>query len=128
MESLDAVRVLGALAQETRLGIFRILVEAGPQGLAAGRIAETLELPQPTLSFHLKELTHAGLVSARSESRFIYYSANYDRMIGLVDFLTANCCQGNAAACKPAGLKRRRLTSAIAVAAPSRRKRRAAVV
>ena len=94
METQNALAALGALAQETRLGIFRRLVEAGPEGLAAGRIGEALELPPATLSFHLKELTRAGLLSARQEGRFIYYAANFQSMNALVAYLTENCCGG----------------------------------
>jgi DNA-binding transcriptional ArsR family regulator len=94
MESKQAVTALAALAQETRLSIFRLLVQAGPEGVAAGRIGETLEVPPATLSFHLKELSHAGLVASRQEGRFIYYSTDYDQIAALMTFLTQNCCQG----------------------------------
>jgi DNA-binding transcriptional ArsR family regulator len=94
METKDAVKALAALAQETRLSIFRLLVQAGPQGVAAGRIGESLDVPAATLSFHLKELSHAGLVSSRQDGRFIYYSTDFERMAGLMTFLTQNCCQG----------------------------------
>ncbi len=94
MKSDEAVRALGALAQETRLSIFRALVQAGPEGTPAGRIAEALGAPASTLSFHLKELTAAGLVSSRQEGRFIYYVAEYSVMSGLVTFLTEKCCHG----------------------------------
>src|SRR5262249_197493 len=83
-----------ALAQETRLSIFRLLVQAGPEGVPAGAIGETLEVPAATLSFHLKELSHAGLAASRQEGRFIYYSTAYGQMAGLMTFLTQNCCQG----------------------------------
>jgi ArsR family transcriptional regulator, arsenate/arsenite/antimonite-responsive transcriptional repressor len=94
MEIKAAVTSLAALAQETRLSIFRLLVEAGPDGIAAGRIGEALEVPGATLSFHLKELTRAGLVSSRQDKQFIYYAADYERMAELMSFLTENCCQG----------------------------------
>lgn len=94
MEINEAVTALAALAQETRLAVFRLLVEAGPQGVAAGRISDTLEVAPATLSFHLKELSHSGLVSSRQEGRFVYYTADYERMAGLMTFLTRNCCQG----------------------------------
>ncbi len=94
MELEHAVVALAALAQETRLSIFRLLVEAGPQGAAAGRIGEALAVPAATLSFHLKELSHAGLASSRQDGRFIYYSADFERMAALMTFLTRNCCQG----------------------------------
>jgi DNA-binding transcriptional ArsR family regulator len=94
VETKTAVTALAALAQETRLSIFRLLVEAGPEGVPAGRIGVELEVPSATLSFHLKDLTHAGLVTPRQEGRFIYYSADFERMAGLMSFLTQNCCQG----------------------------------
>lgn len=94
MKAREAVPLLAALAQETRLAIFRALVQAGPEGLAAGRIAQSLGAPASTLSFHLKELAAAGLVRARQEGRFIYYSAAYDAMSALIAFLTEKCCQG----------------------------------
>jgi DNA-binding transcriptional ArsR family regulator len=94
VETTTAVRALAALAQETRLSIFRLLVEAGPAGVAAGRISEALQVPAATLSFHLKELTHARLVSGRQEGRFIYYSADFEQMAALMSFLTHNCCRG----------------------------------
>ncbi|MBI4753981.1 MAG: metalloregulator ArsR/SmtB family transcription factor [Betaproteobacteria bacterium] len=100
MESETAVQSLAALAQASRLAIFRLLVEAGPRGLNAGAIAERLALPAATLSFHVAQLTRAGLVSARQESRFIYYAADFAAMDQLIAFLTANCCQG-ASPCLP---------------------------
>jgi ArsR family transcriptional regulator, arsenate/arsenite/antimonite-responsive transcriptional repressor len=106
----DAVSTLAALAQETRLAIFRLLVQQGPEGLAVGEIAERLQLAGATLSFHLKELAHAKLVIARQAGRFIYYSANYRSMNGLIDYLTRNCCQGATCdiACAPAAQRKRR--------------------
>jgi DNA-binding transcriptional ArsR family regulator len=94
MNNSQAVACLAALAQETRLSIYRLLVQVGPEGMPAGRIGESLEVPPPTLSFHLKELTYAGMVSSRQEGRFVYYSADYERMAALMTFLTENCCQG----------------------------------
>lgn len=94
MKPLDAVRLLAALAQETRLSIYRLLVQQGPEGLAAGALAESLGVANATLSFHLKELAHAGLVTPRQEGRFIYYAANYASMNALLAYLTQNCCQG----------------------------------
>ena len=94
MEINDVVNALAALAQETRLSIFRLLVEAGPEGVAAGRIAEMLEIPGATLSFHLKELARSGLVSSRQEKQFIYYATDFEAMAELMTFLTKNCCQG----------------------------------
>jgi ArsR family transcriptional regulator len=101
METKDALAALAALAQETRLAIFRHLVEAGPQGVTVGRIGEALEIAAATLSFHLKELSHAGLVSSRQESRFYWYSANYEAMNGLIGYLTDNCCRGQPELCCP---------------------------
>ncbi|HYA27442.1 MAG TPA: metalloregulator ArsR/SmtB family transcription factor, partial [Acidobacteriota bacterium] len=90
---------LAALAQSTRLAIFRLLIEAGHEGVSAGRIGEVLKVPAPTLSFHLKELSRAGLVSARQERQFIYYAVDFERMADLMTFLTQNCCQGMPQAC-----------------------------
>jgi DNA-binding transcriptional ArsR family regulator len=106
----QVVGALAALAQETRLAIFRLLVEQGPEGLAAGEIAERLGLAGATLSFHLKELAHARLVDARQAGRFIFYRANYGTMNGLIDYLTRNCCQGATCdiACAPAAQRKRR--------------------
>ena|SRR5688572_3181283 len=94
METKTAVESLAALAQETRLSVFRLLVEAGPEGLPAGYIAERLAVAGATLSFHLKELSRAGLVTSRQEGRFIYYAANFEQMAALMSFLTQNCCKG----------------------------------
>ena len=104
MEKDAAIAALAALAQETRLDVYRVLVQAGPGGVPAGRIAERLALPLPTLSFHLAQLRHAGLVTARRASRSIIYAANYAGMNGLVAYLTENCCGQDAAcvtACEP---------------------------
>jgi len=90
----QAVTRLSALAQETRLAIFRMLVEAGPEGMNAGAIAEALGVPAATLSFHVAQLVRADLVLSRQESRFIYYSANFAGMDDLIAYLTDNCCQG----------------------------------
>lgn len=92
METNTAIKILAALAQETRLTIFRTLVQTGEYGLSAGQLAKELNIPNATLSFHLKELTHAELVIARQESRFIYYSANFTTMSALLGYLTENCC------------------------------------
>lgn len=99
MDNKSAVLLLSSIAQEARLEIFRLLVQAGTEGLAAGVIGERLQIPASTLSFHLKELSVAGLVSARQVSRFIYYSANYDAMNSLLAYLTENCCAGEQACC-----------------------------
>lgn len=90
------------MAQESRLAIFRLLVKRGPEGFAAGEIAERLDIAAPTLSFHLKALGHADLVLVRREGRFLYYSANFQRMNDLVAYLTENCCGLGAATCAPA--------------------------
>ncbi|MFM0159899.1 ArsR/SmtB family transcription factor [Paraburkholderia sediminicola] len=94
MDSNLVVRALGALAHESRLAIFRLLVVAGPDGMAAGEIAQQLGLSPSSLSFHLKDLSHAELVTPRQDGRFIIYSANFDAMTGLIAFLTENCCAG----------------------------------
>lgn len=94
MDRLAAVASLGALAQETRLEIFRLLVQAGSDGLPAGQIGVRLDLPPATLSFHLNQLRHAGLISCRREGRSLFYAAEYAAMNSLVDYLTENCCQG----------------------------------
>lgn len=100
MNEQQAIGALGALAQDSRLAVFRLLVKRGPEGFSAGEIGERLEIPGPTLSFHLKTLTQAGLLITRRESRFIYYSANFERMNELVAYLTENCC-GLSSTCPP---------------------------
>ena len=104
METKAAVTVLAALAQDSRLAIFRTLVQAGPAGLAAGRIGELTGIAPSSLSFHLKELSHAGMVDAQPAGRFVIYTANFDTMNALLGFLTENCCGGNPCApvCSPA--------------------------
>lgn len=104
MKTTEAVGALSALAQETRLAIYRLLVEAGPNGLAAGAIAERLEVAPSSLSFHLAQLTHAGLINQRRMSRSLIYAADFTAMNGLVTYLTENCCGGQscAPACQPA--------------------------
>lgn len=102
METKDAVSLLAALAQDSRLAIFRLLVQQGPAGLAVGRIGEQLGIPPATLSFHLKGLAQAGLVEARQEGRFIYHSANFARMNDLLAYLTENCCAGQPCGTAPA--------------------------
>lgn len=100
MQTKDAISALGALAQESRLAVFRMLVCAGPSGRAASKIAEQLGIPPSSLSFHLKELTYTGLVTSRQEGRYVIYAANFDAMNALIGFLTENCCGGNP--CSPA--------------------------
>ena len=98
METTKAIQALSALAQESRLGIFRLLVQAGPAGMSAGSIGEKLDLPPATLSFHLAGLTRAGLAQSRQDGRYVIYTASFENMNSLVAFLTENCCQG--AACE----------------------------
>jgi ArsR family transcriptional regulator, arsenate/arsenite/antimonite-responsive transcriptional repressor len=95
LETRNAIAALAALAQDTRLCIFRLLVRTGPAGLAASRIAEELGIVPSSLSFHLKELNHAGLITPRPEGRFVIYSANFATMNSLMAFLTDSCCGGN---------------------------------
>ncbi len=99
MEKTDAIAALAALAHETRLDVFRLLVQTGPEGMPAGRIGERLGLPSATLSFHLNHLRHAGLVTFRRESRSLIYMAEYPAMNDLLAYLTENCCQGDSASC-----------------------------
>jgi DNA-binding transcriptional ArsR family regulator len=101
MKTKQAINVLSALAQESRLATYRLLVEHAPDGLAASAIAEKLGLPNATLSFHLKELVHAGLISSRQDGRFIYYSPVLEVMNALVSFLTENCCSATGQSCAP---------------------------
>jgi ArsR family transcriptional regulator len=111
MEKSNAVAALAALAQDSRLDVYRLLVQAGPEGLAAGQVAEKLELAPNTLTFHFDRLRTAGLVTVRREGRSMIYAAHYDTMNGLLAYLTDNCCRGAPeicapAACKPARSKR----------------------
>jgi DNA-binding transcriptional ArsR family regulator len=101
MKKSKAIAALGALAQETRLDIFRLLVEQGLGGMAAGEIGERLGQPSPTLSFHLNQLRFAGLVTSRRESRSIIYCANFKAMNDLLAYLTQNCCGGRPELCAP---------------------------
>lgn len=104
MKKSTAIGALGALAQGTRLDIFRLLVQRGPAGMAAGEIGTRLGQPSPTMSFHLNQLRFAGLVSSRRESRSIIYSANFKAMSGLLAYLTDNCCGGRPELCSPAAV------------------------
>jgi ArsR family transcriptional regulator, arsenate/arsenite/antimonite-responsive transcriptional repressor len=99
MKTTSAVSALSALAQEMRLEIFRLLVRKGETGMAAGEISNHFAIPAATMSFHLKELTNAGLISSRRESRSIIYSANYEHMQNLIGFLSENCCVDNGGKC-----------------------------
>lgn len=105
MDSHSIIRALGALAQDHRLAAFRMLVQAGPEGMAAGAIAEALAVPASSMSFHLAQLANAGLVSQQRHSRSIIYAADYAAMNGLMAYLTENCCGGvpcvSDAACSP---------------------------
>ena len=99
MDKLAAIDALGALAQESRLDIYRLLVQAGSEGLPAGQIGERLGLPAATLSFHLSQLRHAGLVAFTREGRSLIYGAEYEAMNRLLAYLTENCCRGDVSAC-----------------------------
>jgi DNA-binding transcriptional ArsR family regulator len=115
MEKTDAVAALSALAQEHRLAVFRLLVQAGPEGLPAGQLAEALDLAPNTLTFHFDRLRLAGLVTVRRDGRSMIYAARFETMNALLGFLTENCCQGAAeqcapAVCAPAKSKRAKLT------------------
>src|SRR5436190_15290635 len=116
MKKQDVLAALAALAQDNRLDVFRLLVEAGPQGMPAGRIASALKLAPNTLTFHFDRLRDAGLVTVRREGRSMIYAAQYEAMNALLGFLTDNCCQGAAekcapAVCKPAKPKRAKVTA-----------------
>ena len=116
MEIKNAVESLVALAQETRLVVFRLLIQAGSEGMNPGAISESVGVVPATLSFHLKELSRAGLVVSHQQGRFIFYSANFEAMDDLIAYLTDNCCQG--AACLPktaatASRKGRRKTKVV---------------
>lgn len=106
METLNATELLAALGHESRLAVFRMLVEAGADGINASAIGERLGLAPATLSFHLAHLSRVGLIKGRQESRFIFYSADYGAMDELLAFLTHNCCQGNA--CLPKSTSRKK--------------------
>src|SRR5215468_4258015 len=117
MEKTDAVAALAALAQDNRLDVFRLLVQTGPEGMAAGQIAEKLGLAPNTLTFHFDRLRFAGLVTVRRDGRSMIYAARYETMNGLLAFLTENCCQGateacaSVAVCKPARGKREKVSA-----------------
>jgi DNA-binding transcriptional ArsR family regulator len=121
MKTETAVTALAALAQERRLAVYRLLVQQGPSGMAAGEIAAAVDTSPATLSFHLKELTYAGLVSSRQEGRFVYYAASFDAMNALIAFLTENCCAADRSpscapmvACRPMNVVRNPRTAARA--------------
>lgn len=94
METKQVISALTAIAQESRLAVFRLLIQTGKEGMKASKIAERLMIPASSLSFHLKELSHANLITAQSEGRYITYRANYEVMNALLGFLTENCCSG----------------------------------
>jgi len=102
MKTADAVAGLGALAQESRLALFRLLVKRGPEGYTPSQLTEKLGVPAPTLSFHLKELQRAGLIDARREGRFLFYRPNFPHMNQLLEFLTDHCCSLADQDCGPA--------------------------
>ncbi len=102
MKTRQAIAALGALAQETRLAAFRLLVQAGPEGMPAGEIAEKLDLPPSSLSFHLAQLTQAGMVVQLRAGRSLIYSIDFESMNGLMAYLTENCCGGKGSVCMPA--------------------------
>lgn len=101
MDTKDVLLALAAIAQGSRLAVFRLLVQVGPDGMAASKIAEHLDVAPSSLSFHLKELAHARLITSRAEGRFVIYSADVAAMNSLIGYLTANCCGG--IPCGPAG-------------------------
>jgi ArsR family transcriptional regulator len=101
MEAKPAIAALGALAHETRLAVYRLLVQHGPDGLSAGTIAQALELSPSSLTFHLQQLTHAGLITQRRMSRRLIYAADFAVMNALMGYLTENCCGGGNALCVP---------------------------
>jgi ArsR family transcriptional regulator, arsenate/arsenite/antimonite-responsive transcriptional repressor len=112
MEKESAIAALAALAQENRLDAFRLLVQAGPEGMAAGEVAAALNVPANTLSFHFDRLRNAGLVKVQRRSRSLIYSARYETVNALLAYLTENCCQGKpeecaGVTCDPAGVRRK---------------------
>ena len=106
MQTKQAIAALSALAQESRLAVYRLLVQHAPEGLAASAIAEKLGLANATLSFHLKELVHAGLIASRQDGRFIYYSPIMATMTTLMGYLTEHCCRASGKLCKPASARK----------------------
>jgi DNA-binding transcriptional ArsR family regulator len=118
MEQIDAVAALAALAQENRLEAFRLLVRAGPEGLAAGEVATALGIAPNTLTFHFDRLRMAGLVNVRREGRSMIYAARYETMNGLLAYLTENCCSGKVGACAPAA-RRPKAMRAKRIAVPA---------
>ena len=121
METSNVLAAFAALAQETRLAAYRLLVEHAPDGLTAGKVAETLGIAPASLSFHLKELTRAGLIVPRQDGRYVWYRADLDAMNGIVRYLTENCC-GSSAVCDPKCAPETRQIAAVRVAPPKRRR------
>src|ERR1700742_3865476 len=121
MEMNEAVATLSALAQESRLAVYRLLIEAGPEGMPAGQVANTLDLAPNTLTFHFDRLRVAGLVTVRRDGRSMIYAARFETMSGLVSFLTENCCQGALVSCAPAAVCK---PKGVRNEAPSRSRRR----
>jgi ArsR family transcriptional regulator, arsenate/arsenite/antimonite-responsive transcriptional repressor len=113
MKKEKAIAALAALAQESRLDVFRMLVQSGPDGLPAGEIGAKLGVPSPTLSFHLNHLRHAGLVTCKRDSRSIIYSADYKAMNELISYMMENCCRGDTQQCAPAACKPSRESNAM---------------
>lgn len=123
METSAVLVALAALAQETRLAVYRLLVEHAPEGLPAGKIADGMGLAPASLSFHLKELTRAGLIVPRQDGRFVWYSADLEAMNGLLAYLAANCCRSSAL-CGPTCATKER--AAVPLPAPTPKRRRSA--
>jgi len=121
METQNVLTALAALAQETRLAVYRLLVEHAPEGLPAGKVAETLRLAPASLSFHLKELTRAGLIVPRPDGRFVWYRADLAAMNGVVGYLTENCCRSSVI-CDPECAPTSRRVTTVTVPSPKRRR------
>jgi ArsR family transcriptional regulator len=121
MKTKQVLSALAALAQETRLSVYRLLVEHAPEGLTAGQVAERLAVPPASLSFHLKELTHAGLIVPRPAGRFVWYTADLDAMNGVVGYLTENCCRSSAV-CDPKCAPNPRALATVSVTPPKRKR------
>ena len=121
MKTSSVLVALAALAQETRLAVYRLLVEHAPEGLTAGEVAEKLRIAPASLSFHLKELTHAGLIVPRPDGRFLWYRADLEAMNGVVGYLTENCCRSSTV-CDPKCAPKPRQVAAVGVPSPRRRR------
>jgi ArsR family transcriptional regulator len=121
METENVLAALAALAQETRLAVYRMLVEHAPEGLPAGQVAERLGIAPNSLSFHLKELTRAGLIGPRQDGRFVWYRDDLDAMNGVVGYLTENCCRSSAV-CDPKCAPKPQRIAAAHITPPKRRR------